>query len=200
MNLKNRSIEDICDLLKKILHSELDSRYEGEFNSALKYIIRAFIEKRIEFEERRIPKNLEQFKIPDKVKDSFQHRNSRFETALQILKKKGYDIDYLCDSSKKPQLRYVILDTWYSGGKSDLTVVEGFPKREKILIAIEIGEVRADKVLQLESIGELWIFPSFFQKYYIFKRGENWRYGFYDEYRDEERKEYMKKHKIKTLF
>lgn len=87
--------------------------------------------------------------------------------------------------------RYKIIpEPWYGGGKADVGLVQGEKYEDLVtLIAIEVGEVRANKPIEgfmNPNLRELWVYPYPTQgdwiyeyphegdHYYIFRRGPPW--------------------------
>jgi len=136
--------------------------------------------------DKAIPKSLP--KLPEDIYEHLRHR--RFQHTEDMC----WGICRLLYQRYRISLdegRYkIISEPWYRGGKADIGLVQGEKYEDLVtLIAIEVGEVRADKPIEgfmNPHLRELWVYPYTVRgdwiyeypregdHYYIFKRGPRW--------------------------
>lgn len=172
--------------LLDILHSARDDRYEWEIKEYLLQLSGIVVTDGLQISEKTVPKSLP--KLPEDVygylRCAFHHAEDMCWLMARLLYRK-----YRTSLDKG---RYKIIpEPWYSGGKAGVGLVQG-EKYEDLatIIAIEVGEVRANKPIEgfmNPNLRELWVYPYPVRgdwiyehpcegdHYYIFKRSPHWQ-------------------------
>lgn len=172
--------------LLDILHSARDDRYEWEIRECLLQLSGIVVMGGLRISEKAIPKSLP--KVSEDVSRRLRHQGFQHAEdmcwAMSRLLYRRYRV-----SLDKGRYK-IVSQPRYSGGKADIGLVQGEKHEDRVtLIAIEVGEVRANKPIEgfmNPNLRELWVYPYSGEgdwiyeypregdHYYIFRRGPRW--------------------------
>jgi hypothetical protein len=171
--------------LLDILHSACDTRYEWEIRECLLQLSGVVVTDGLSIREKTVPKSLP--KLPEDVYGYLRHAFHHAEDMCWLMARLLYRRYRV--SLDKGHYK-IVPQPWYSGGKADIGLVQGEKYEDWVtLIAIEVGEVRANKVVEAfmnPNLRELWVYPYPTEgdwiyeypregnHYYIFRRGPRW--------------------------
>jgi len=180
--------------LQDIIHSAGDSRYEFALFEYLDILHEAVSVGALSITKRVVPNLPEQ---------SPQERDALSEIRFQHAEDESLEIARLLFHKHKHLLDrgYYIVSglayhaASYGGGIADIVL----RFEDTVLIAVEVGEVRANKLLNAfwrTHLRELWVYPYQVSRrqrryYYVFKRGPEWRR--LENYLDEEERKGFEK-------
>lgn len=160
--------------LLDIVHSERDSRYEYEVYKYLDIVHKFILNNALTITRKHIPDPGEEKPQEKEILDNleFQHDADMSRKIARVLwnkyqhlLKKGY---------------YFVTGRFYdgaayAGGIADIVL----RSKDRVLIAVEVGEVRADKPLEAffrSKLEELWVYPYRGGRYfYVFERGPRFK-------------------------
>jgi hypothetical protein len=172
--------------LLNILHSACDTRYEWDIREYLLQLSGVIVTDGLQIREKTVPKSL-----PEPPEDIYGYLRRAFHHAEDMcwlmarLLYRRYRV-----SLDKGHYK-IVSQPRYSGGKADVGLVRGEKYEDRVtLIAIEVGEVRANKLVEAfmnPNLRELWVYPYHARegdwiyeypregdRYYVFRRGPRW--------------------------
>lgn len=190
--VKERGLPDpegflhIAKELVDVLHSARNSLYELDLDEYLFHLCLIIAEGGLVKSRRLIPKSLP--KLPERVYSDLQLQGFHHDEEMCLLMARLLYRKYHVSLDKGKYK--IVSEPWYNGGKADVGLVKGEKYEDLVaLIAVEVGEVRTNKLIDAfknPHLRELWIYPYAkdarrrypyprqFNHYYVFKRGPQW--------------------------
>jgi len=161
--------------LRWILHSDENERYEGAIATYLDEVYFTIQNDMICTEERGVPvlpseKDWEK-QILDSVQPLFHHDERSCREMARILLRKF-------DKKVRDKVYQITGNVSFSAGRADVGLIRQVNEGFETVIAVEVGETRADKPLcafyEFSPLRELWVYPYDSDFYYVFMPGKNW--------------------------
>ena len=186
--------------LRNIVHPANDPRYEYELFLYLDILYEAVSIGALKITRRVIPRLPEESPEEKEALDDvdLQHAERESRAIARLLYNK-YNRLLGKDYSIVGGLSYELAS--YGVGIADVAL----RSKDGVLIAVEVGEVRADKPLKAffrSGLRELWVYPYQLSKnyYYVFKKGPQPQWKRLEKYLEEQEREWMERIRAVKVF